>query len=478
MANEKIKLTWENHGNGGRYRKMFHRKTWTSKTYPQNSRRNKSEAWGEFKEWREDRRREALSENPKAKRWQEVIDATKLLLKRLRNEGDRRAWGFWNDQLAIYRLYATGERFDNFNFRLDKDCCPIFEPDPENIDSFPIFIVSDRQKFLPQPWDNEPDPATPEMTGRAVVTGYLATLEKEVNAGTRSTGAYSKVRSALECFLKWFGGERGMDTITEDDVTSYHLHMLELIEKKTNSRSTISGYWGAWKTFLNHICDDNPDIPRPSNLGSRRYSIKPGSAKVEVFTVDECKMFLDLASDRVELWLRLMLNCGFYQGDISDLLADEVDWDEGRIIRARSKEKDAPTINWKLWPETFELLKEQGSREGRVFSVTEGKNAGEPLVASSIKSDGKESRRDAINSSWKHLVGKAIRHKSVPEGWNKSLKQLRKTGATLIEGSSHAEFVDMFLDHSRIAKRHYTRPGQIVPKFDEAIEWLGKQFES
>jgi len=482
MPREKIKLTREKHGQGIRYRKMFKRKTWFSTTFPNHSRRNQSIAWAAFCEWRDERRLELLRADPKADRWQKVIDATKELLKQLKADRNRDDWMFWNDQLTLYRLLATGEKFQGIIVGLDKDYIPINEPDPDDTQSLPLLIVNAPREIYSEPWDDEPEPALPELTGRAVADQYLKTLEGQVNAGERSAGSYSKIRCALDCFLQWFGEERGMDTLAEDDVREYYQYMLNLIKEKEKSQSTISGYWGAWRTFVDNACENDPDIPRPANLRNKSFAISSGGVTIETFTVEECKAFLELATDRIELWLLLMLNCGFYQGDISDLQAAEVDWENGRVIRARSKlskskkGKDVPKVNWKLWGRTFELLKEQGSREGRVFSVTGGKNAGEPLVASWIKPDGNESKRDAIKSSWKHLVDKAKRHEAVPKDWHKNLKQFRKTSASMIETSDHAEFVDEFLDHTRISKKHYTKPGQVVPKFDEAIVWLGEQF--
>ncbi|NTV80798.1 MAG: hypothetical protein HGA24_05170, partial [Candidatus Aminicenantes bacterium] len=57
-----------------------------------------------------------------------------------------------------------------------------------------------------------------------------------------------------------------------------------------------------------------------------------------------------------------MLNCGMTQKDVSDLLVSEVDWDEGRIIRKRSKTADVenvPVVNYLLWPETIRLLRQE-----------------------------------------------------------------------------------------------------------------------
>ena len=63
-----------------------------------------------------------------------------------------------------------------------------------------------------------------------------------------------------------------------------------------------------------------------------------------------------------------MLNCGMYQNDIAELHRDEVNWTKGTLTRARSKtrERHGPVVTYKLWPETFALLKKHraGGRTG------------------------------------------------------------------------------------------------------------------
>lgn len=98
-----------------------------------------------------------------------------------------------------------------------------------------------------------------------------------------------------------------------------------------------------------------------------------------------------------------MLNCGFTQIDISDLHPSEVDWEVGRIIRKRSKtnhHKNVPTVSYKLWDMTWKLLQEHGSRSGdRVLTTRQGK----PWVEDGLKANGKRTKRDGINSNYRHL---------------------------------------------------------------------------
>ena len=156
------------------------------------------------------------------------------------------------------------------------------------------------------------------------------------------------------------------------------------------------------------------------------------------------------------------------QTDISDLRQDEVEWVEGRITRKRSKtsdKDDVPTVNYKLWPLTFDLLKMYRSDDPEIALLTE---AGNRWVSKSLI-EGRLRKADNIASCYVHLKKKAAT--------KKSLKLIRKTSATIIEG--HAEFgryKSHFLGHSprTIADRNYAAPNLAL--FDKIVEWLGRQY--
>ena len=100
-------------------------------------------------------------------------------------------------------------------------------------------------------------------------------------------------------------------------------------------------------------------------------------------------------------------------------------------------------INWQLWDETVRLLQAVGNRKGLVFLNEDGL----PLVRGSILESGNEDRQDNIRSAYCRVIRKLKDKDLLPMDWNKTLKQLRKTGANILEKSKdHAEFYEMFLD--------------------------------
>jgi integrase len=212
-------------------------------------------------------------------------------------------------------------------------------------------------------------------------------------------------------------------------------------------------------------------IDLPKNLTSRELGIKVKVKKKIFFTPAELKRQVDEAVGQLKLHLLLMTNCGFYQSDIAELKQEEVDWTAGIITRKRSKTDDreeTPTVRWKLWPITFELLKKHRSAHLELALLT---NRGKPWVEKSLReTDGKLSKTDKIVSNYRRLIERT--------GIVKPLKTIRKTSANLLEShKDHARFADYFLGHAAtsIKDKHYTD----VPDdlFFAALDWLREQYD-
>src|SRR5262249_35294296 len=162
----------------------------------------------------------------------------------------------------------------------------------------------------------------------------------------------------------------------------------------------------------------------PGNIRSRRLRFNASApGKVETFTTEELRALLgacDGFSERMQLYLLLMLNCGMYQNDIAELLKEEVNWSKGTITRARSKTRDrnGPGGTYELWPETLSLLKKHRAREGELALTTD---EGKPLVRAWLE-EGAARRYDVIQSAWTRLAAK-MRVKKIRLG----MKHLRKT---------------------------------------------------
>jgi integrase len=211
----------------------------------------------------------------------------------------------------------------------------------------------------------------------------------------------------------------------------------------------------------------------PGNLRSRRFRFNHSApAKIETFTPEEVRTMLRTCigfSDRTRLYLLLMLNCGMYQNDIAELLKSEVNWSKGALTRARSKtrERHGPVVIYKLWPETFALLKAHKAKEGELALTTD---EGNPLVRYWLEK-GVMRRYDIIQSAWSRLAAK-MGVKKIRLG----MKHLRKTSASLLgEHPQFKYYATHFLADSprHMTEKHYVRPSD--EEFFQALEWLRAQ---
>ncbi len=273
-----------------------------------------------------------------------------------------------------------------------------------------------------------------------------------------SVPEYDQIRVCLTAFKTWVGEESMIDSISPDKWEAWYVHLLNAdisteYKKKQFRHARNLLMWLAEKGLI------QPAL----NLHSRRYRFTGGHRKVPTIPVDEVRKILASAHGVLRLHLLLFLNCGMTQQDASDLRPGEVDWEAGRITRRRSKTEkmeQTPIVCYKLWPETFTLLKKFGHREGDHALLT---HTGRPWVRDEIV-NGKRKKSDSIKSLYVHLKA------------GHTLKLYRKTGATILN-KQFPDCVELYLGHAprTVTARSYVDPDQ--DRFDEAIRWLGQQFE-
>jgi integrase len=222
------------------------------------------------------------------------------------------------------------------------------------------------------------------------------------------------------------------------------------------------------RTFVSWLAEKGLN-PAPLNLHSRRHRFGGGARPVLTIPLEEVRTLISVASGQLKLHLLLMLNCGMTQVDISDLHPGEVDWEQGRIRRKRSKTANhdhVPTVEYCLWPSTWGLLQQFGLRGGDRALLTE---SGKPWLRDTLNGNGTRSKVDAIKSNYARLQART--------GLAYPLKLFRKTSATILESQEHfGRYVGYFLGHAprSLAERHYAAPSPEL--FDKVIKWLGAQY--
>ena len=225
--------------------------------------------------------------------------------------------------------------------------------------------------------------------------------------------------------------------------------------------------FGAFKQFLNWAYETERLDSLPRNFRSKRLNISIPEQEIKYWTIEEFRQIYGAAVERTKLFLLLMVNCGMYQKDISDLKPVDVDWDRGRIKRKRSKMErhaSARLIDYTLWPITHELLLRYGRQDGKRVFLTEDDT---PLVVSKLVNR-KQKRWDNIRSAYYRVCHKlGIEYDDRP-----NLKSLRKTGAKMLADKFGENFALHFLAQSprSVMHRHYVMPEQ--DDFDKALMWL------
>lgn len=316
----------------------------------------------------------------------------------------------------------------------------------------------------------------PERPVASQVERWLGTLRAGVSTRNLSAGRWDAYARNVRHFAGWLGTDADVSVLTAAKLEAFYGWVCERVAGRKWSPATAAGVFMTARQFIRWLAESGA-IPLPCNIASRRFKFGTGAREVETFTDDEVKTLISAATERTRLYLLLMLNCGMYQNDIAELAVSEVDWKAGTVTRKRSKtrgRKDAPTVSYKLWPETLRLLKAQRAKEGvpngtggvRVLLTTDGK----PLVYASIHDrPGKHTGWDAIQSAYHRLCEKI--------GVRKPLKCFRKTAASkLVTHPEYGAFVQHFLAHTPkgMTDRHYVKPDGRT--FDEAVAWLGTAF--
>ena len=238
------------------------------------------------------------------------------------------------------------------------------------------------------------------------------------------------------------------------------------------SPPTASDRLSSAKSFIRWLwlVEAIPTLPRNMDAKSTALLISRGSTEIVSYAKDEITTLLNRASQRTKLYILLALNTAATQKDIADLQNSEVIWDEARIVRKRSKTRKhdtVPVVNYKLWPETIRLLREERA-PGSTDRVLLNANGG-PLWFDEMREGAKYVKIDNIKSAFHRLRRKTK--------ISKPFISLKKTSASLIRGNERFSSLEiLFLGQAPtiVAHKHYAQDPQRL--LDAALEWLREEY--
>lgn len=338
------------------------------------------------------------------------------------------------------------------------------------------------------------------------VQRFLAFKEMQVRGGVLKARTWGTLADRLPIFVNWIKPGTHVATINGTTVTEFYKWLLQQSwghEHRKNIFS-VARQWIRWAWRQDDVELEN----LPKNLDSREFVFlthldATGVAKKTrtemLWTPDEFHQALEIVPEDFQLYLLLMLNCGFTSIDIGTLLKSEVRLEEGRIVRQRTKTRrheHPPLVSYKLWPRTARLLRSRLSSDP-VLALTN--RSGGPLSVSKLVVQNGQTKEvvwcgllrrwiymkkpkkklpDKQEQSKPQSPGK--QKKAKPPLPDKQLKYLRKTGSSKLRSDSRFRSLDsLYLGHAwaTMADKHYNVfDGAAYPPLDEAIEWLGKEF--
>lgn len=301
-----------------------------------------------------------------------------------------------------------------------------------------------------RPWDHD----TPVPSDRTI-GGLLVTFQ----------AAHPKVdKSRLNRYRDWSNLLADVATIDGSHCRAYRNHLEAETTRPENaiSRKYAKDCLSTFKQYCKYLVADVAALETlPKNFDDLIIEVPTTTVQtIDVATFhayliggrsDDKPMTeaLKRADERMRLYLLLMANCGMTQIDVSEFAPDQVDWDNGRIIRKRSKleksDGNVPMSNYRLWPETFALLCKHRSDDAKRVLL----NAkGQPLVTRSV---GGSSRNDSIRLAFTRFRKRLCMESELP------LKHIRKTSASMIAKRFGEETATLFLGDAlrTTAGKHY-----------------------
>lgn len=287
-------------------------------------------------------------------------------------------------------------------------------------------------------------------------------LERFLSTINSKPGTVDNIRRNTADFVAFVGDDQLAEDVSGDSLEEYYLSIKVDVDSGNLTASTANDRIAAARRFVRYLWQRDL-IELPKNLDSRQYAFRKHNV-VKLPTLESAKAFIGQMSGELRLYALLMLNCSMNNIDIGELTHSQIDWKNGYLTRKRVKtagHQNVPTVKFKLWSETLELLKLYRSSHPELVLVS--RNGTELVIRNK---DGKQSRKDNIFQIWKRKVGTEI-----------TPKTLRSLGSSTLE--SHENYGRMsryYLCHSPrgVADRHYIVPPQNL--FDQAIDWLGSEF--
>lgn len=305
----------------------------------------------------------------------------------------------------------------------------------------------------------------PDRTIGAWADRFMIRKKEMVEDG--KIGVHGQVQSdyRLRMFIDQVGRNSEVSAITSAVLERFRDKLAGSVKIRDGKGSEYAkNQWQTTREFVQWLYSEHALEQLPRNFNTLKLNVGGSGGDIQTFNKDEIIQIWNTVKGQQRLHILLGLNCGFYPYDISLLKKENVNLAKRTLVHKRSKTKSkssAPTVTYKLWDETVELLEKYKSNHAEFF-LTNAANS--QWVRFTPKSGGGYKECDSIQQWWQAAVKKT--------GIKKPFKTLRKTGATRLNDSPHAGSVSYYLAHTpkTVAGKHYAKGSDRL--LGEALEWL------
>ena len=466
MATKKMRLTWDEEAK--RWRKMHKGKTWIGKRGVRKSDDVAyKQAVAEFEAWRATVDQLVIAFVPDklhAKQYEKAIAVRQRMIKYCQLEGDTETQDLLEEEIAwISKQFTKAETPQPLNFTRDGL--------PWNGKENFKWRVALGQLKKHEDWTA---PVDKEKTVSAAIKKHLAARLLDAQSKQIKPQRYANIKNWLTIYQEWvlLKGDYSLEQFNSNHLSDFREFLLGKMKTGAGWSSAYAhSILNEAKIFSNWLYNKHYIATPLRDL--KNIFIRIEKKKPKFILIPDVVSILGSADSELKLYCLLMLNCGFTPKDISDLLQGEVDWVLGRITRKRSKMKESdsesiPTVNYKLWGITFELLKKHRSSDKKLVLLN---CVGKPLKPRGFKSDGS----DKLEHN--DTIGKALEKLSATLKIDVSPKNFRATSANILFNVRRFRvYHQLFLGQSvkTVAETNYVSNEDDT--LDEAIDYLGETY--
>jgi hypothetical protein len=313
---------------------------------------------------------------------------------------------------------------------------------------------------LAQGFADQLSPKIPKhFTIDTAIEAFLADKQRRQKPKT-----FFSTKIFMENLRAWWGND-DIRTLNENRVSKLFDWLNTMVGKKGKELAPISKKcrWVLFRAFIRFLDEQNIIDRLPKNLSSKRFVFKVPINAVTKWANEEVRAALKALDEKRRCWALLALNCGMTNVDIGGLRKDMVAGSYLTRKRVKTEEvANVPTVTYKLWPETINLLRQFRSDHDTLWLASD---KGTPLWECYYDEAGKVKTKDLIILAWRRGRNADIR-----------LKDYRSIGASLLDDHEvFGRYKLHYLGHSpkSVSDKHYSSPSQV--QFDAAMDWMRGQ---